>query len=86
MGTYSICPTCAPGIIRDADRTGEPFVHCPGTDTLQDWVLQLRGGRTPSKSLSSERDSSGTAEDLSSPLFSCSAFHLGLCRSATACP
>jgi hypothetical protein len=41
MGTYSICPTCAPGIIRDAERTGEPFVRCPAQTRFKDWVLQL---------------------------------------------
>ena len=43
--TYAICPTCAPGIIRDAERTGEPFVHCPAQTRFKHWVLQLRGGR-----------------------------------------
>ena len=45
MGTYSICPTCAPGVIRDAERTGEPFARCPAQTRFKDWVLQLRGGR-----------------------------------------
>ena len=29
VGTYAICPTCAPGIIRDAERTGETIVRSP---------------------------------------------------------
>ncbi len=45
MGTFAICPTCAPGIIRDAERTGEPLVRCPAQTRFKDWVLQLRGGR-----------------------------------------
>ena len=44
MGTYSICPTCAPEIIRDAERFGEPFVRCPAQTRFKDWVLQLRNG------------------------------------------
>jgi hypothetical protein len=42
--TYSICPTCAPGVVRNAERTGEPFVRCPAQTRFKDWVLQLRNG------------------------------------------
>ena len=45
MGTYAICPTCAPGIIRDAERSGESITHCPAQTRFKDWALQLRGGR-----------------------------------------
>jgi hypothetical protein len=45
VGTYAICPTCAPPIISDAERTGETIVRCPVQTRFKDWVLQLRGGR-----------------------------------------
>lgn len=45
MGSYAICPECAPRIIRNAEETGELVVHCPAGILFKDWVLELRDGR-----------------------------------------
>ena len=85
MGTYSICPTCAPGVIRERSAPASPSC-CPAQTRFKDWVLQLRGGRNTIEITSSERECLWHSGRALSSAFSCSAFHLGLCRSATARP
>ena len=42
LGSYAICPRCAPQI---EDTGDESLIQCPADMRFRDWVLRLRGGR-----------------------------------------
>lgn len=45
IGSFAVCPRCAPDALRSADKHGEPVdAVCPPDKSFKEWVLELRGG------------------------------------------
>ena len=45
IGSYAVCPACAPAAMHKAEKYGEPVdAVCPPDKSFKEWVLELRGG------------------------------------------
>ena len=45
IGSWAVCPLCAPEALRNADQYHEPIdAVCPHGKSFRQWVLELRGG------------------------------------------
>jgi len=45
VGSYAICPECAPSIRETSEESDEPVMECPSGMRFREWVLTLRDGR-----------------------------------------
>ncbi|MEK7561044.1 MAG: hypothetical protein AAB539_03760 [Patescibacteria group bacterium] len=45
IGSFAVCPRCAPDAIRNAEKYHEPVdAVCPPHKSFKQWVLDMRGG------------------------------------------
>lgn len=45
VGSYAVCPACAPSVIRHAEECDEfNYSVCPPKMSFKEWVMLLRGG------------------------------------------
>lgn len=45
IGSYAVCPNCAPDAVQSAEKHGEPVdAVCPANKSFKEWVLEMRGG------------------------------------------